>query len=152
MPRTVADAAVGIAAMSQALTDPATGQRVLPGVAQLAKQQLLATIQPASDGDLRLSGAGPIGVRWSLDNGTAVIAATGPMHLIEGPTQAHDVEPKRRRAVFGAGMDRPAARTHVRGVQAKRVWSRAVGRAAPVTTRTYAERMSAAAFNAYLKA
>jgi hypothetical protein len=143
MPRTAADAAVGIAAMSRTLTDPATAQRPC-GVAQVAKRELLTTIAPATGGDLRLSGVGRngarIGVRYRIVGGTAEVAATGPLHFLEGGTQAHDVEPRRRRAVYGAGMDRPLARVHVRGAPAKRVWSRAVGRAAPVTTRTYAER------------
>lgn len=156
MARTVADAAVGIAAMAHALADPAVAQRLLPGVAMVAKREMTASIQPATGGDMRLSGVGRrgarVGVRYRIADGKAYVTATGPLHLLEGGTQAHDVEPRRRRAVYGAGMDRPLARVHVRGAPAKRVWTRAVGHAAPVTTRTYAERTSAAAFAAYLKA
>lgn len=156
MPRTVADAAVGIAAMARNLSDPATAQRLLPGVAMVAKRELTAVIQPATGGDMRLSGAGRrgkrIAVRYTIADGKAYVSASGPLHLLEGGTQPHDVTPRRKRAVYGAGMDRPAARTHVRGAPAKHVWSRAVGHAAPITTRTYAERTSAAVFAAYKSA
>lgn len=54
--------------------------------------------------DLRMSGVGRggarVGVRYDIkgtNNPTSIIRATGPLHLLENPTKAHDIAPRRRR-------------------------------------------------------
>lgn len=63
-----------------------------------------AEIMVATGGDNRLSGVGKngkrVGARYDIKgrvNPTALIKATGPLHLIERDTSAHEIKAKRRR-------------------------------------------------------
>lgn len=92
----------------------------------------------AVSGDMRLSGVGRrgarIGARYDVkgtSNPTALIRATGPVHLIERRTGGHDIAPrsKKRRAVSFNGI----ARRHVHhpGTAGRRAWSRGVEAGVP---------------------
>lgn len=70
--------------------------------AMVAKQIHQSEIRSASGGDSVLSGVGKtggrVGARFDvLPGGTAVVRATGPLHLLENPSKPHMIPGARRR-------------------------------------------------------
>jgi len=85
-------------------------------------------VQNATGGDSRLSGVGRrgarVGVRYEVKgttNPTALIRATGPMHLLEHNTAPHMIQPKRKKiralrlanGSFAAHVRHPGTRAKV---------------------------------------
>lgn len=120
-----------------------------------AKKHVAAEIRQATGGDNRLSGVGVkgarVGVRYDIkgtDNPTALVRATGPLHLVENPVKAHEIKPKRRRGKTKKAVVTPAGpRASVQhpGVKSpKRPWSKGVDRAVPHVRREVGGVFSAA--------
>lgn len=114
-------------------------------------------IRAASGGDMRLSGVGRrggtrVGARYDVkgtDNPTALIRATGPLHLVENPTSPH-VIPKQG-ATRGRGRNKRArvvvvngrvfARVNHPGTRGKQPWRKGVTAGVPKGTRAYMNTM-----------
>jgi hypothetical protein len=72
--------------------------------ALLVTRAIRAEIREATGGDNRLSGVGRrgarVGARYDVKgqvNPTAIVYATGPLHLIEHDTEPHDIQARNRR-------------------------------------------------------
>ena len=134
-------------------------------------QAARASITAGSGGDARLSGVGRVpggarvGARFDVKgttNPTAVVRATGPLHLLDNPTRAHQITARvgkgRSRAsrsafynaIFGgsggfAGVRPmstpygPRFRVQHPGTAGKRTFWSAVDRAGPMVPRVFAE-------------
>lgn len=117
----------------------------------------------ASTGDSRLSGVGrsgaKVGARYDVKgagNPTALIRATGPLHLIERPTSAHPIRPRARRrrrstrppalVVNGhpyASVDHPGSR------RPSRPWERGTNSGIPKAVRIFADEQWSALTGAF---
>lgn len=107
-----------------------------------AKKVIASEIRSAT-GDMRMSGVGTkgarVGVRYDMkgtENPTALVRATGPLHLVERPVKPHVIAPKKR----GRGKRKkavttpygPRASVQHPGVQnPKRPWSKGKQQAEP---------------------
>lgn len=73
-----------------------------------------------------------LGIRYRVEGTDEHMAvrftATGPWPLIEGPTKAHTIRPRRRRGRRAAVSTPygPRASVHVRGTRGKRPWAKGV--------------------------
>lgn len=101
--------------------------------ARIGKATLGAAVQTMAPGG-RLSGVGRRGARVGVGynvygDGVVQVSARGPVWLVENPTSAHDVAPKKRRgkgALYGPGYDHPYRGTvHVSGTRGKHAWEHA---------------------------
>lgn len=100
---------------------------------------LVKTSVVAQIGTTRLRGVGrkgaKVGVRFDVkgqQNPTALVRATGPLHLLERSTRPHEIRPKRRggKAVVISGVG-PRAYAHHPGTKGKHPWERGLARALP---------------------
>lgn len=127
-----------------------------------------AAIQAGSGGDNRLSNVGRgarVGARYDVrgtQNPTALVYATGPLHLLDNPTRPHQITPKVKKgrsrasraafynAIFGGeggfGSARPLRtpygpryRVQHPGTKGKRTWQRSIDRAEPFLPKIFAE-------------
>lgn len=110
-------------------------------------------IRAASGGDMRLSGVGrrgaKVGARFDVKgttNPTALIRATGPLHLVEGNTSAHRIprEGRRRRgrARVVVVNGHPYAYVNHPGTWGKRPWARGSAVGIPKGIRAWSDVMS----------
>lgn len=84
-------------------------ERTVMQMALVTTKAMREQVRLATGGDSRLSGVGKkgarIGARYVMlraaANPTAAVRATGPAHLVEHPTEAHSIAPKRRRGEQG---------------------------------------------------
>ncbi len=101
--------------------------------ALLTKRSVQAQLVAAGAGSGRLRGVGKagatIGVRYDLVGEGARVRMTGPAHLLERDTKAHDVTPRNRRAILTP--DGPRARVHTKGTKGKYPFAKGVAVAAP---------------------
>jgi len=146
VPRTVADGAASLRALSSAVPD--AQRKGLRAAETRAERSLAAAVLAASGGDNRLSHAGRVGVRSSESAGSARISALGPFYLLEGPVSPHTEEPSSRRALAG-GLRHPVASVRHPGVRARREWSRATGRTASTLGEPWSDELGSALFDAY---
>lgn len=78
-------------------------RRGVQKVALAVTTEIRGSIRTATGGDMRLSGSkrgARVGARFDVrgqENPTAVVRATGPLHLLEHDTKPHDIAPKKRR-------------------------------------------------------
>lgn len=110
----------------------------------------------AATGDMRMSGIGrrgaKVGARYDVKgaaNPTALIRATGPVHLLEGGRRGgYEIRPRSRRGAGRRRGGRPPAllingqfRPSATGgsVSARRVWSRGVDAGIPRGVQAFAE-------------
>lgn len=94
---------------------------------------------------MRLSGVGRsgarVGVRYDVKftpEATATVRATGPLHLVENPTQPHEIRPRRRgrkRALLTPAGPRAVVR-HPGTTPSLRPWRTGRAKATPVVQRT----------------
>jgi hypothetical protein len=114
-------------------------------------------IRGASGGDMRLSGVGRrgarVGAKFTVGGGsdpTAIIRATGPLHLIERDTDPHGIRPKRRSKAkalrLANGMVRASA-NHP-GTRGKHPWQKGLNRTRPGTRKVFTDEIH----NAMIKA
>lgn len=113
MPRGLGDLAASAARTAEAI--PVAQKRGVQKAALFVTTTIRSEIRSAT-GDMRLSGAGRrgarVGAKYDIKgtrNPTALISATGPLHLIERDTQPHDVprsrsRGRRRYVAFGGGV------------------------------------------------
>ncbi len=99
-----------------------------------------ASVQAELHGVTRLRGVGAkgakIGVRYDVAGPTAVVVRmTGPAHLIERDTAAHEIGPKRRRALHLVGGDFRASVAHHPGTKGKHPFEHGVALARPLVPR-----------------
>jgi hypothetical protein len=135
--RTLADLAASAARMPAELQK--AQRRGVQQAALLTTRTIRAEIRAATGGDMRLSGVGRrgarVGARYDIkgvENPTALITATGPLHLIERPTRPHLITPKRRKALrFKDGSFSMSAES--RGTRGRQPFGRGVKKAAPQT-------------------
>jgi hypothetical protein len=132
-------------------------------------------IRKDSGGDMVLSGMGAkVGARYDIkggDNPTALIRATGPLHILESDTSQHIILPggvgraqgrsrvARRaakqdlyNALFGGSVGSgatplrtpygPRYRVNHPGTTGKKTWSRAIERAIPKVPKTYQDALN----------
>jgi len=143
--QTVDEFAARCASIDQALL---AAQREGVGRAALTITRGIRDQIRAVTGDSRLSGVGRgarVGAKYTvLSGGDAIIQATGPLHLIERPTRAHEIEPRGRRRSRGnrrpalyLGGSRFYARVHARGTRGKRPFAKGIAASAPQATRQY---------------
>lgn len=90
----------------------------------------------AGAGSGRLRGVGPsgaaIGVRATVRGGTGLVRAIGPAHLLDHPTRAHVVAPRRKAAMVIPGLDHPVSGPIVRpATKGKPYFEEAVEAAGP---------------------
>lgn len=110
--------------------------------AEKGKAAQLAVMRSDSGGDLKLSGVGRgarVGVNYRVTSSglsaSALMKATGPVQLIDGPTSSHLIRPRRgvgRKAVLnipGVGFRRSARHP---GTSGKGTWTRGCALARPV--------------------
>lgn len=103
-----------------------------------------ASIAGGTGGDSRLSGVGRggarVGARYDVKgaaNPTALIRATGPLHLVEYPTRAHEIPRRGGRRRRGRGQrvvvvnGHPYARVHRGPTRGKGLWQRGVATGMP---------------------
>lgn len=121
-----------------------------------AKQVHADEIKTASGGDNRLSGVGQkgarVGVRYDVKgtkNPTALIRATGPLHLVEHVVKPHEITPKRRgRGARKRALATPAgprANAQHPGVRnPRRPWAKGQARAIPRIKREIEQTFTAA--------
>lgn len=83
----------------------------------------------------RLRGVGKkgakIGVRFDVKgtkNPTALIRATGPFHLLERDTKAHDITPKKKKKALSIPGVGPRASAHHPGSRGKHPWEKGIKR------------------------
>lgn len=118
--------------------------------ALIVKASTLGFINPASGGDLRLSGVGKKGarvnVRFTLAGSTleptARVKATGPLQLIENDTKA-GVRPRKRRS--GRGSKRfvgPIQGYFHPGTKGKHPWFKGVEAARPPVAKLFQSQTS----------
>lgn len=121
--------------------------------AKKAKVVHLAELKIASGGDLRMSGVGRsgarVGVRYLPTPVGTVVQATGPVHLLERPSKAHEITPRKRararRARALATPYGPRARVWHPGVRKpSKPWAKGFLRARPVVTKTIEQQYGAA--------
>lgn len=105
----------------------------------------------AATGDSRLSGVGRsgarVGARFDVKgsvNPTAIIRATGPLHLVERPTSAHRIEPRRRRRRGRPGAvvvdGHPYAYVNHPGAHSfRQPWAKGVNAGLPMAVRIFAD-------------
>jgi hypothetical protein len=108
--------------------------------ALFTKTTTLGMLRAASGGDLVLSGVGKkgakIGVNYKVTGKTAIVAAYGPVPLIEGPTKGHDIPKVRKRGqrksniliINGNVITGPV---HHPGTKGKHPWRKGVELARP---------------------
>lgn len=108
--------------------------------AKVAKATLQGAVAAMAPGG-RLSGVGRRGARVGVGytvygDGVVKVTARGPVWLVDQPTSAHDVAPKKRRgdkaALYAPGYDHPFGGTvHVGGTRGKHAWERTRDQALP---------------------
>lgn len=154
--QTVEEFAAKAATTGEALS---RAQRQLISRAALTITKAVREEVRSATGDSRLSGVGKRGTRVGakytvLSAGDALIQATGPLHLVERATRAHDIAPKRRRsrrnsrrpAALYLGGTTHYARVSVRGTSARRPFAKGVARSKEKATREYQEDMTRVAW------
>ena len=123
-----------------------------------AKNAQQSALRQASGGDLRMSGVGAkgarVGARYVVTKtGEAMVFATGPVHLLEHPSQPHEITPKRNRRKRGRGSGpkalamspHPVASVKHPGVRSpKRPWAKGFVVARPIAGRTIKQQYGAA--------
>lgn len=101
-------------------------REILTGLAMMAKTQQLAAAAAVGVHD-RLRGVGQHGAKISVGytivgftSPTAIVAWRGPAQLVNDPTAAHDIKPRRGRGhkavIVGDGV---VARSHTEGTRGK---------------------------------
>lgn len=112
---------------------------------------LRAEIAAASGGDSRLSGVGKRGVRVGarydikgFTNPTALIRATGPLHLLTWDTKPHLIPrqrgsvKRRRRILFAEGYGHPVrGPIEHPGTKGKHPWEHGLTKARPIAPAAY---------------
>lgn len=123
----------------------------LADAGQRAKDVQVAELR-RSTGDLVMSGVGTrgarVGARYWLSGDTVVVQATGPAHLLERPSKAHQITVRRRRGTARALATPYGPRYRVQHPGVRRPpqpWERGYRRARPVVT-TVIERKYGTAF------
>lgn len=119
---------------------PKVERRAVGAAALVVKNSALTELRSAVGPDLRMSGVGKrgakVGARYDQAAGSAsaLVRATGPVHLIENDTKPHKISPKRRRGSRGAlsipGVGVRASVNHP-GTRGKKPWAKAVAKARP---------------------
>jgi hypothetical protein len=101
--------------------------------AKLGKATMTAAVQSMAPGG-RLRGVGKKGARVGAGynvygDGIVQISVRGPVWLVNDPTSAHDIAPKKRRgkgALYAPGYDHPyRGAVHVSGTSGKHRWDAA---------------------------
>lgn len=149
---------------------PGASRAAVEKAALYVTQAARTSIAAGSGGDSRLSNVGRaggarVGARYDVkgtDNPTALVRATGPLHLLDNPTRPHQITAKVRKgrsraaresfynAIFGgsggfAGVSPlrtpygPRFRVQHPGTRGKSTFRSAVDRARPFTSRIFAE-------------
>lgn len=67
---------------------------------------------------------GKVGVRFDLKGDNALVRMTGPGHLVNNPTKAHPIQPKRRQALLIPTADRPRASAQHPGTSGRKFWQK----------------------------
>lgn len=108
--------------------------------ALFVKQSVISEMHGVS----RLRGVGKkgakIGVRFDVkgtQNPTALVRATGPFHLLERDTRAHDITPRKKKAINIGGNIRASA--HHPGTKGKGPWTKGIGRSLPAIPKVMME-------------
>jgi hypothetical protein len=159
-----AEDACGTHLMPKTLADLARTAHQLPRELQAAEQRgvrksaLLVTrgIRDevrAATGDNRLSGVGRrgarVGAKYDVSGGTnptAVIRATGPLHLIDRDTDPHTIAPRKRRGAKALRLANGSFAASVRhpGTRGKHVWGKGIGKTRAGTRRVFANEIHTA--------
>lgn len=125
-----------------------------------AKDAQLAEIDRVTTGR-RLRGVGRsgarVGARYDVkgqQNPTAIVRATGPLHLLENPIKPHEIAPKKRRGKGKKAVVTPAgprAKVQHPGVSTpKKPWAKGLDKARPKVKREM-DRTFTAAFRRGVK-
>jgi len=117
---------------------PAAARAGVSQAAFLVKKSVQAELQAAGVNGGRLRGVGKkgakVGVSYTVagtEHPTALIRATGPMHLIESDTKAHEIKAKKAHAINIGGVG-PRASAHHPGTRGKHPWAKGVDHAIPL--------------------
>lgn len=98
------------------------------GVTEACKAAKVTMLSSARTAGIngRLSGVGAkgarVGVRYDVkgvDNPVGIVQWYGPIHLAAFGTKAHDIKPKKKKALSPSGNPWAAASAHVRGTSGK---------------------------------
>jgi hypothetical protein len=119
--------------------------------AQAAKDRMLVEVRRAAP-NLVLRGVGKkgakLGVRYTVLNTTAIVRATGPLHLVERDTKPHVIGPKSRKGKRRGAVRLPDGQfrgvIHHPGTKGKHPWAKGAEAARPIV----ADEMSKTAIRA----
>lgn len=147
---------------------PLADRKSVEAAALFTVRMARASIRAGSGGDSRLSNVGRngarVGARYDIQgarNPTALVRATGPLHLLDNPTKPHQITAKVKKgrsrasrsafynAIFGGdgGFANttpmrtpygPRYRVNHPGTKGKQTWKRAVDAASPAIPRLFA--------------
>ena len=115
--------------------------RAVGAASLVVKTAVLANLH----GTTRLSGVGrngaKVGVRYDVRgaaNPTSLVRATGPFHLIERDTKAHDIPNRRGKSrVLRIGNDWVTGPIRHPGTTGKHPWAKGVRQSIPVTRQVF---------------
>jgi hypothetical protein len=121
---TSSSAAELVGKITKASVDLQKSQGRTVGAAAAESKRIIESAMGVATGDRRLSGRrnARIGVRYKVfEGGTRTVAnvrAYGPAHLVERPTSAHVIRPRRKRAIVIPGVG-PRMVAHHPGARGK---------------------------------
>jgi len=154
MPKTLADLARTAHQLPKELQ--AAEQRGVRKSALLVTRGIRDEIRGAT-GDNRLSGVGRrgarVGAKYDVSGGsnpTAVIRATGPLHLVDRDTDPHLIAPKRRRGAKALRLANGQMVASVRhpGTRGKHVWGKGISKTRAGTRKVFAAEIHTAMIKA----
>jgi len=116
-------------------------EQAVGDVAQVVTTEIRTQIEQASGGDSRLSRVGrrakgaKVGARYNVrkagGRSTALVGATGPLHLIERDTKAHEIQARRAGGRLRIGDDIVSGPVRHPGTRGKHPFERGVKNAQP---------------------
>lgn len=118
--------------------------------ALLVKKSVQAELVSAGVQGGRMRGVGKkgarVGVRYDVKgttNPTALVRATGPVHLLERSTRPHKITPKGKKKVINIAGIGPRRFAMHPGTRGKHPWAKGVARVAPLVPKVMAREQTA---------